>query len=98
MKQHITIEQFQELPNKLQNTLYEWSYDKQYGVYEDVDDWNTKLLTIGQMIEFIVSRTGYVYIVRSDAQFSFYWSANNNTGNDCCDMLWKTVKEILSKK
>jgi hypothetical protein len=50
VKQHITVEQLNELSDEAKLKLYEWSKDR---LYMNAINFNQELLSIGQMIEFI---------------------------------------------
>lgn len=84
MKQHITIEQLNELSDKGKERLRKWVKDNGY-YNESADKLSKKmgfrsdgtLLSIGQMIELLA--TG-AYIFEYEA---------------LCDSLWQACKEIL---
>ncbi len=91
MKQNITIEQFDELPEEAQQELIEWMGAKNYNFMD-------LYMTIGQMIEFLDEHNKLGYW---DSGFDgdgvngklIKWKSKDNL----CDTLWKTVKEILNK-
>lgn len=82
MKQHISEEQFNEFPDKAQESLRQWTIEKGYAVYADPaqggygyqfepeDDgkiWcDYPRLSIGQLIEFLAERKNDIHIERFD--------------------------------
>lgn len=84
MKQHITVEQLNELGDKREDKLIEWrDRTKQ--------EQKSLLLSIGQMIEFL-SKDGLwkypplVYDKAGDEAIEI---------NKLCDALWEAVKKVL---
>lgn len=107
MKQHITIEQLNELPEEVKEKLSYWVSGKRYR--------NSSLMTIGQMIEFLIENAKFeeedwlvdtltfwtvkdeISKVRGD--FSIQWSNNDEVEEigELCDALWGCCKEVLNK-
>ena len=95
MKQHITVEQLQELSYKqaikLDKIIISTSYEG--GIYNDgIDGMFLPLLSIGQMVEFLVGKQRNLCI-------RFLLNENDclDTKN-LCDALWEAVKEVLEGK
>lgn len=104
MKQHITIDQLNELSHEGRERLRDWVYqtyvvplqkeDARRGGFVSRDFSNTLLLSIGQMIEFL-GEDYYRWFIRD------YYD-----GEDCpsyyepgeiCDALWEKTKERLEE-
>jgi len=83
MKQHITKVQLNELSGKGKVRLFKWITEKGYARNLDVEP--NPLLSIGQMIEFLVDSD---YIMMDDFDFD---------DNELCDTLWQATKEELEK-
>lgn len=82
MKQHISEEQFNKLPNKAQTSLIQWTIGKGYAAYNDPagggygyqfepeDDrkiWcDYPRLSLGQLIEFLAEKKKDIHIERFD--------------------------------
>jgi len=114
MKQHITIEQLNELSNKDKFRKHFWKiYDgdllvygdykgnieKEIHVFEygmipaDESDFGYKLLSIGQMMDFLENSnpTYYtnIFMIHEDGQ------VQKGYAGELCDALWEDVKELL---
>lgn len=83
MKQHITVEQLNELSKELSKKLRVWIYKKTYEPPEVSND-ESMLLSIGQMIEFLEEH--YLY-------WGIYprWSKRKRCKE--CDYGWKIAKD-----
>lgn len=115
MKQHITVDQLNELKSLESFRKQFWKiYEGDllvYGLYEqdrlrgepilfrkgmipaDEKSFGYKLLSIGQMIEFLDEKTD----LNSD-EYSYkhvVWSGIYE--DELCDQLWKQIKEVLEK-
>lgn len=113
MKQHITVDQLNELSDKGKENLLTYCKDKGYirESYDDLGEWgkvNVKysitLLSIGQMIEFlddnkvdISYHLGYLF-VDLDYDYDGAETYDKRYDNDeLADALWEVVKEVLDK-
>ena len=97
MKQHITSEQLKELSEKEQEKLRQYWHKtgrKEGYLYGDYEQ-TLPILNIGQMIEYLVSKTA------TKNRLYLGWLTDKdyiiNTEN-LCDDLWKRVKENLAAK
>ncbi len=102
MKQHISEQQFNNLPPKAQKRLKQWTIDKGFAIdssifygyqFEPEDDgkiWTPyPNLSIGQLIEFLVDRKKDIHIERYDGGKKYSnWSIST-----CFDDKWKFGKE-----
>ena len=102
MKQHISIDQLNELSEKGKDKLRVWlepkiiESDPLYpNTYKQTGDdwWYGRLLSIGQMIEFLDART---LIYKADVGWCI--DLANKPQAVMCDALWEAVKEILDKE
>lgn len=100
MKQHITLDQINELNEKSKQKLQSW-WDKNYKE-ETLSDYEMQygydpILSIGQMIEFLDKKVYQIafqdngFTLR-DRKFNII-SKNNNL----CDALWSACKDILNE-
>jgi hypothetical protein len=113
MKQHITVDQLNELSEKGKERLFVWEKQKDI-IYSSVpsvpNEFRLKPLNIGQMIEFLIENLGKgigLYGIPADGPIlkSGGWRiANPQAGIiladvtvELCDALWEAVKEILEK-
>jgi len=108
MKQHITIDQLNELSKKGKKKLELWINKGHFTcTYEkSSEEWyGYTLLSIGQMIEFLQTyKKDKRYENEHPTPIDFYQKEYD--GYDgwyifpdlLCDDLWKTVKEVLEKK
>ncbi len=92
MKQHITIQQFNETSEKGKRVIRKWWYSKGYQ-YNDFDaDGNEiedPLMSIGQMIEFLGEDwVDYVFVAMKDGSILF------NFQGELCDALYEVVKKV----
>lgn len=96
MKQEITIEQFMELSPEHKGKLWDWSQagGRFYLVTSKDKQSIYPLLSIGQMIEFIMENSPYPYFTEHYERFSIKWNADEGI----CDALWEIIKEILKDK
>jgi len=88
MKQHITIEQLNELSDEQWVRLKKWNKDM-------------SLLSIGQMIEFLDEEDDYfkTWYRQGKSKISkecrtFEWLYDT----ELCNALWEAVKEVLNEK
>jgi hypothetical protein len=101
MKQHIDLEQLDELSAKQKNKLYEYL---DFG-FSPVKFEVVRELTIGKMIEFLDEQKKVVLgddgwneprlkfaKVNSDLSFDMDWSG------ELCDALWEACKETLNEQ
>ena len=106
MRQHISIEQWNELSEKGKETLKKWG--KKYGLDEICGEchygnewWGNKInpLSIGQLIEFLDENN--ILAVDENALLLLPVVRDNSKGGlreNICDALWEAVKEILETK
>lgn len=88
MKQHITVEQLNELSVAAKSNLREWSKDKGY----------IPLPSIGQMIEFLGEHQ-MVSINQYQDGWEVYKKENKDPYHEeLCDSLWEAVKQVLEKE
>lgn len=105
MKQHITVEQIEELSENQRDKLADWWIEKdKVGSYG--------LLSIGQMIEFLVDHGEEYFLLTNGLNGLFnpehknLWKAGTGDENtplqkgqkfadNPCDALWEAVKEGL---
>ena len=116
MKQHITTKQLNELNEKGLLGLYKWCLDKgYYFVREDLTSTAKVprlLLSIGQMIEFLVEKQDkgwrdlHIEMLHNRWQVGTChdedaddgkWKFSGGDKGELCDTLWETTKEILEK-
>ncbi len=108
MKQHITVEQLNELSKKGKGNLGHWFYQKQD--LSHGEDPKNLLLSIGQMIEFLDGKEDFeLSIVRqvkmneSKVNLDKWMVMNMFTGqvylskNSLVGNLWEACKEVLEK-
>jgi len=89
MKQHITVKQLNELSEKGKKRLRKWwDKDEQY-----VKHYPLPLLSIGQMIEFLVKNDAF----DDNWQGSVILPCRFDEINKLCDALFSAVKEVLEK-
>lgn len=89
MKQHITVEQLNELSEKGKETLLLWCIEHRY--YETLNpirDAIIPLLSIGQMIEYL-DEYKPIYRTKMWKEIRAY---------RMCNQLWEAVKEILKAR
>lgn len=102
MKQHITIEQYNELSDGEKNLLSYWVVDHPNGccaphITEIYD--GDALLNIGQMIEFLDERYENFDLATGGSGWMVYYKKGvYETQEELCDALWEAVKEVLEKK
>lgn len=108
MKQHITSDQLNELSDKAKNKLWKMAEPHDYefnemganvcnrcGNFQSIPDFPGKclpLLSIGQMIEFLVDNNSPMIKNDMGTIGSFEWVAGSE---ELCDDLWEAVKEVL---
>lgn len=112
MKQHITIEQLNELSEKGKERLREWWNKTQ--TTKDGEKWengisNIVCLSIGQMLEFLDESGHTFYSINTqenNGKREFFMisykkssikQALNGHRTELCDALWEAVKEILEQ-
>ena len=101
MKQHITTGQLDELSENSWRKLVDWSAEKELQPTTELGKRIEPLLSIGQMIEFLVEhinkleddnfQTGHSLIRNYD-----WFSADKP--RELCDALWLAVKGVLNEK
>lgn len=100
MKQHITVEQLNELSGKTQKTW--WGFiigDQNY--HNGSEMTIAKKSTIGMMIEFLEER-GYGIMI-DKMRKNKKWIVDIDKpmkyieGKELCDALWEAIKEVLEK-
>lgn len=105
MKQYISEEQFNNLPNKAQELLRRWTIDKEYAMYNDpgqggygyqfepIDDgkiwYDYPRLSIGQLIEFLADNKKGIHIERFDGGKKY----SHWDISTCYEEGWKFGKE-----
>lgn len=115
MKQNITASQLDELSVEAREKLHKYlKIETESGLDWPAKYYQTVLLTIGEMIEFLSEKAmgGYdLKIIINEVGCSIWKCIGNlqdntlsklNTSEDgvpeLCDALWEAVKEILEKK
>lgn len=93
MKQHITIEQLNELTENQKQKLYDWNHNR-YSHFGRVD---YCLLSIGQMIEFLDKDISLMRTTSGHWHIGEYEENSMSVNLELCDVLWEVVKEILEK-
>lgn len=93
MKQHITVEQLDELSEEGLKKISDWCSSK---------GWLIINLSIGQMIEFLDEATSHEFSVVNTIDgwkinFGCYNHDFNVEREEFCDALWQAVKKILEK-
>lgn len=105
MKQHIKIDQLNELNHIQRGRLQEWWDKTPYSA----EDGEIPLLSIGQMIEFLQNSGRCWWTIRKEeinafagempdgyeGSYSVYMD-EKTTGMTLCDALWQAVKHELS--
>ena len=86
MKQHITAEQWEELNQVGKMAITEW-----WAFNRDCD---SRLLSIGQMIEFL-DNVDIDVRLNKGRQRSLGYINGNRKEKELCDALWEAVKEVL---
>ncbi len=99
MKQHITIEQLNELSKKGKRKFSSWC-QKKFDLNKD----EAKRLSIGEMIEFLSEQKVYSNDFKEQVKVNRLVCDRTNSKihigwNDIelCDALWKAVKEVLGR-
>jgi hypothetical protein len=104
MKQHITLDQLNELSEEEKKKLSDWNLN--WNPDNEVmmtwvkcgDNLCLPLLSIGQMIEFIGNRRVYPDL---DSLLGDYLVCNedyeHHNVEEWCDILWEAVKELLKE-
>lgn len=110
MKQHISFDQFKELPHLKQSELFDWMLRHGYAKVKDKRDKRIPievvsemdLPTIGQMIEFLNENK----IGKFEMGIKECWFVDIDlipmvglviNQGELCDALWKAVKQVLEK-
>lgn len=109
MKQHITVEQLDELTGIEKRKLLKWQQSKEYDHFHDIDG-SSELseMSIGEMIEFLDEhKEGEINLESGPYNHGVdtYKIGNYEFKNNCligwdgelCDALWEAVKEVLEK-
>ena len=111
MKQHITVDQLNELSEKGKEKyhlygmkIFNYPGRVQQVVWHDIKKVPYPLLSIGQMIEFLdgVDSCNEVSISNNGGKYSdnnYQWSLYDCSDayikQELCDALWEAVKEVL---
>ncbi len=82
MKQYINVEQLNELTEKQRRRLGKWALTKEEIKWYDRGA-EYPLLTIGQMMEFLIERKN----------FTFLGTLEQNDPKEWCNILWEEVKK-----
>lgn len=91
MKQHITLQQLDELPLKSKVLLREWCIEQKYcGLDNDIRVLADMQLLIGQMIEYLAEKNR---IIISNNEKG--WYVEGEQEKELCDCLWEAVKQVL---
>ena len=101
MKQHITVEQLNELSKKGQKRYVQWCIEKGYEHNSRCAEFSPQpdLLSIGQMIEFL--REDWHILLQVGAQVSYRNKRNEPRRKhrpELCDALWEALKEVLEQR
>jgi len=96
MKQNITKEQWDEIPEDQQVLLIEKMY-KEYYIPYDIERF-VGAPKIGQMIEFLGEDNWYKNLFYDDCNYrgDSVWTERSYEG-ELCDALWEAVKYKLNK-
>lgn len=86
MKQHITVDQLDELDSNQTGKLSKWAYSKNY--HENL------LLSIGQMIEFLSDNFRHEINVFDMPSIR----KGRVSQHELCDFLWESVKAVFAAK
>jgi hypothetical protein len=113
MKQHITVEQFDELSNEAKTKLFEALFHNIpnhpmncfKAVYYGPVNINNEYITIGRMIEFLElhpieeENDILMHIYQGSRSFVAWkaWHVDDDLKIEFCDALWEAVKEVLEK-
>lgn len=98
MKQNITPKQVEELSEKANKKLIKWlKKNDYYYLYATSEG---RILSIGQMIEFLIDNRYYIILEQEDLNYKWVLTQNFVEGGyyenkELCDVLWEAVKEIL---
>ena len=111
MKQHITLDDLNQLSKKGKKRLFLWSKtckSFQDEIFEGDYDPNFPILSIGQMIEFLEhhGKLGQILHFSTWTGAICAWRVTNKEGipsqidgrpdfKELCDTLWESVKEVL---
>lgn len=103
MKQHITIEQWEELNKDQKCKLYDYFLGDSIDFLVSRDERQLKTqLSIGQMIEFLEENNSIDLIRKSP--IGNEWIINHPTtfgveyiDKELCNCLWEAVKEVLGE-
>ena len=105
MKQHLTLEQLNELSQEHKAKLFKKlfpeivSQTNPTGSIWKIYDINYKYLTIGQMIEFLKDEVGFnLDYSSSDDTWGVIIGQYEKGGKELCDSLWLACKVVLEKK
>jgi len=99
MKQHITVEQLNELSENGKSNLVDWyNENNKLPVFQPIPETDL-LLSIGQMIEFLDKNNDTNWEIRLHKpryDVRTYLSEEEDHG-ELCDALWGAVEEVLEK-
>ena len=97
MKQHITVEQLEELSKKGKDKLWRW-WETHWSEELDVSDDGCPLLSIGQMIEFLLEKNPHRnYWFQCQGEVCCWFHPIESKHKELVDALWEAVKEVLEK-
>ena len=99
MKQHISVEQLNELSDKGKEKLRKWVLEKRYySTLNPIRNKELPLLSIGQMIEFLDYRVkGWQYTNDPLGKYWTIWSSTDKKfeSKELADALWEACKKVL---
>lgn len=113
MKQHITTDDLAQLSQEQREKLIEWFKSKDYFpqftqptmMLESFDTLFARVLGIGQMIEYLTSKTNDFGVEFShlDAMWVVWWGDRepytfDDNISELADVLWEAVKEVLREQ
>lgn len=108
MKQHIAVDQLNELSQKQRLALRkymlkDWARPmvnkKGESIHAEIPT-EDYLLSIGQMIEFLVEKTNHKFddILYEGTNWAVYYGYGSTKRIELCDALWEAVKKVLNGK
>ena len=92
MKQHITVDQLDELSVEGRGKLANWCFENGYPV-NATQDLSKLFLSIGQMVEFLDDKSNLV-----NSGCHGFKEIQWDGGKELCDALWEACKKVLEKE
>lgn len=100
MKQHITVEQFNELSEKGKERFFNWLREKDYLSQKPFLEEDVWIVDIGLMIEFLDEHTDISLESQIDVEEDEYYNLKAvlwDRKKEPCDVLWEAVKKLLAE-